>query len=270
MPELIPHAPDNPEFARVIELRQLRDLDAFDFDIAPTPAEAEALARLLDAQAVRKLALRRPPDAARRAAAGSSTAELGATVVQTCVVTLDPVTTRIDQPVRRTFLPETAAARPPRSSSTPTRTTRSSRSATASTSASWRSRRWRWRCRPIRASRAPASGRQDAPPPRRERAQALRGAGGAAREDRRRIVKRPGGQCARADWPCANARNRYGPRLVFLSGPVAKGVTSRAASATSRADEWVFRAAARQISRLKHGCSEKQGHARQARHAPVA
>ena len=36
MPELIPHAPDNPEFARVIELRQLRDLDAFAFDIAPT------------------------------------------------------------------------------------------------------------------------------------------------------------------------------------------------------------------------------------------
>ena len=41
MPELSPHAPDNPEFARVIELRQLRDLDAFDFDIAPTPGEAE-------------------------------------------------------------------------------------------------------------------------------------------------------------------------------------------------------------------------------------
>ena len=35
-------------------------------------------------------------------------AELGATVIQTCVVTLDPVTTRIDQPVRRTFLPEAA------------------------------------------------------------------------------------------------------------------------------------------------------------------
>ena len=112
MPELIPHAPDNPEFARVIELRQLRDLDAFDFDIAPDPREAEALARLLDARAVRKLRFARPPHAARRAAAGSSTAELGATVVQSCVVTLDPVTTRIDQPVRRTFLPETAARGP--------------------------------------------------------------------------------------------------------------------------------------------------------------
>jgi uncharacterized metal-binding protein YceD (DUF177 family) len=107
MPELIPHAPDNPEFARVIELRQLRDLEAFDFDIAPTPAEAEALARLLDARAVRKLrfAGRLTPVAG---GGWQLDGALGATVVQTCVVTLDPVTTRIDQPVRRTWLPETA------------------------------------------------------------------------------------------------------------------------------------------------------------------
>lgn len=32
--------------------------------------------------------------------------QLGATVVQPCVVTLEPVTTRIDDPVARTFLPE--------------------------------------------------------------------------------------------------------------------------------------------------------------------
>ncbi len=32
-------------------------------------------------------------------------ARLGATAVQTCVVTLDPVTTRIDQPLTRTWLP---------------------------------------------------------------------------------------------------------------------------------------------------------------------
>ena len=30
---------------------------------------------------------------------------LGATVVQTCVVTLEPVTTRVDQAIRRRFLP---------------------------------------------------------------------------------------------------------------------------------------------------------------------
>jgi uncharacterized metal-binding protein YceD (DUF177 family) len=36
-------------------------------------------------------------------------ASLGASVVQTCVVTLDPVTTRIDQTVRRSFVPEPEA-----------------------------------------------------------------------------------------------------------------------------------------------------------------
>jgi uncharacterized metal-binding protein YceD (DUF177 family) len=107
MPELTPHAPDNPEFARVIALRQIRDLDAFPFDIAPMPPEAEALARLLDARAVRKLRFEgRLTPLAR--GGWQLDGRLGATVVQTCVVTLDPVTTRIDQPVRRTWLPETA------------------------------------------------------------------------------------------------------------------------------------------------------------------
>ncbi len=107
MPDLIPRAPDNPEFARVIELRQLRDLDVFDFDISPDANEAAAAARLLGVRALRKLRL-----------AGSLTrlpgggwqldAALGATAVQSCVVTLDPVTTRIDQPVRQLWLPEAA------------------------------------------------------------------------------------------------------------------------------------------------------------------
>jgi uncharacterized metal-binding protein YceD (DUF177 family) len=106
MPELSSHDSANPEFARVIEVRQIRDLDAFDFDIAPTPGEAEALARLLDARAVRKLrfAGRLLPIAR---GGWELEAELGATVVQSCVVTLDPVTTRIDQPVRRRYLPAT-------------------------------------------------------------------------------------------------------------------------------------------------------------------
>ncbi len=104
MPEIISHAPDNPEFARVVEVRALRDLETFAFDIAPTAEEAPRLARLLGAQAVRKLrfdgALTRLDDGGWQL-----DGRLGATVIQTCVVTLDPVTTRIDQPVRRTFLP---------------------------------------------------------------------------------------------------------------------------------------------------------------------
>jgi uncharacterized metal-binding protein YceD (DUF177 family) len=104
MPDLISHAPDNPEFARVVEVKQLRDLDVFPFDIAPTPEEAPRLARLLGAQAVRKL--RFAGRLTRREKGGFDLdARLGATVIQTCVVTLDPVTTRIDQNVRRSFLP---------------------------------------------------------------------------------------------------------------------------------------------------------------------
>jgi uncharacterized metal-binding protein YceD (DUF177 family) len=107
MPELIPHAPDNPEFARVIELRQIRDLDAFPFDIAPTEAELRALAKLLDVPAVRKLHLAGRLTPLPRGG-WQLDARLGATVVQTCVVTLDPVTTRIDQPLRRAWLPVAA------------------------------------------------------------------------------------------------------------------------------------------------------------------
>jgi uncharacterized metal-binding protein YceD (DUF177 family) len=107
MPELIPHAPDNPEFARVIELRQIRELDAFPFDIAPTDAEARAIAALLDLQGLRKVRFAgRLTPLAR--GGWRLDARLGATVVQSCVVTLDPVTTRIDQPVRRLWLADDA------------------------------------------------------------------------------------------------------------------------------------------------------------------
>lgn len=109
MPELTSHATDNPEFARVVEVRQLRDLSRFDFDIAPDAAEAAALARLLGAQAVRKL--RFAGHLAPIASGGwQLEAKLGATVIQTCVVSLEPVTTRIDETVRRAFLPGAATA----------------------------------------------------------------------------------------------------------------------------------------------------------------
>ena len=109
MPELISHAFDNPEFARVVQVRQLRDLSQFDFDISPDPEEAAALARLLGARAVRKLRFRGRLTPASKGS-WDLTAELGATAVQTCVVSLEPVTTRIDEPVRRTFVPDTAVS----------------------------------------------------------------------------------------------------------------------------------------------------------------
>lgn len=108
MPEIIDHAADNPEFARVIELARLRDVESFAFDIAPTAEEGARIARLMGAQAVRKLRL--AGSLARLAGGWQLDATLGATVIQTCVVTLDPVTTRIDQAVRRRFLPAGAEA----------------------------------------------------------------------------------------------------------------------------------------------------------------
>jgi uncharacterized metal-binding protein YceD (DUF177 family) len=106
MPDLVTSSPENPEFARVVDLRQLRDARDFAFDVAPSEDEAAALARLMGARAVRKMRFRGRLTAV--AGGWRLDAWLGATVVQTCVVSLDPVTTRIDQAVRRSWLPEAA------------------------------------------------------------------------------------------------------------------------------------------------------------------
>lgn len=104
MPDIVTRSATNPEFPRVVDVARLRGLAEFAFDISPTAAELIAIARLMGAQAVRKMRfhgdLRPAPNGAWALAA-----TLGATAVQTCVVTLDPVTTRIDVPVRRLFVP---------------------------------------------------------------------------------------------------------------------------------------------------------------------
>jgi uncharacterized metal-binding protein YceD (DUF177 family) len=104
MPDLLRTSAENTDFARVIDVARLPERQDFVFDIAPESREAEAIARLMGARSVRKLRF-----------AGTLSPEtpggwrlegqLGATVVQTCVVTLDPVTTRVDVPVRRSFRP---------------------------------------------------------------------------------------------------------------------------------------------------------------------
>jgi uncharacterized metal-binding protein YceD (DUF177 family) len=104
MPELSTRSADNPEFARVLDLAQLRERMNFAFDISPGPVEAQAIARLMGAQAVRKL--RFAGTLAPLATEGwQLEGQFGATVVQTCVVTLEPVTTRVDQAVRREYRP---------------------------------------------------------------------------------------------------------------------------------------------------------------------
>jgi uncharacterized metal-binding protein YceD (DUF177 family) len=107
MPDLVTHDPDNPEFARVLLLRRLRGDEPFEFDLVPTEKETAALARLVGATSLRRMRFR-----GRLSPEGGGwalDATLGATVVQPCVVTLEPVTTRIDQPVRRRWLPDAEA-----------------------------------------------------------------------------------------------------------------------------------------------------------------
>ena len=73
------------------------------FSLRPDADEMEAIARELDLSALRKLSF-----TGRVVAQGSRDwrleGRLGATVVQPCVVTLEPVTTRIDVDVKRNYL----------------------------------------------------------------------------------------------------------------------------------------------------------------------
>uniref|UniRef100_A0A2A3JZ44 DUF177 domain-containing protein n=1 Tax=Alloyangia mangrovi TaxID=1779329 RepID=A0A2A3JZ44_9RHOB len=98
----------NPARLRVSTLR--RDV-ATEFDFRPEAEERAALAEELGLLGLRKarLAGRLTPEAG---GAYRLTADLGATVVQPCVVTLDPVTTRIDEDISLLFRPAQQIADP--------------------------------------------------------------------------------------------------------------------------------------------------------------
>lgn len=85
---------------RVADLPQTRKTR---FSLTPSTEEMAQLATELDLVSLRKLRFE-----GEIAAQGKSdwrlTAKLGATVVQPCVVTLEAVTTRIDEPVSRLYL----------------------------------------------------------------------------------------------------------------------------------------------------------------------
>jgi uncharacterized metal-binding protein YceD (DUF177 family) len=86
-----------------LRVADLSQTVATDFDLRPDAAVMQALAADLGLSGLRKLRF-----AGRIAAQGTRdwrlSGRLGATVVQTCVVTLDPVTTRIDTDVQRLFV----------------------------------------------------------------------------------------------------------------------------------------------------------------------
>lgn len=73
------------------------------FDLRPDPKALQALAQELGLSGLRKLRF-----SGQIVAQGRKdwrlVGQLGATVVQPCVVTLDPVTTRIDVPVERLYI----------------------------------------------------------------------------------------------------------------------------------------------------------------------
>ncbi|MDU8912659.1 DUF177 domain-containing protein [Aestuariicoccus sp. MJ-SS9] len=93
---------DQTDRLRVASLSTKRETA---FDLRPGEAQRAALAETLGLSALRKLRFAGTvaPEGKR---GWRLDAMLGATVVQPCVVTLAPVTTRIDEPVTRLFLPE--------------------------------------------------------------------------------------------------------------------------------------------------------------------
>lgn len=85
---------------RIVDLPQRQETP---FSIEPDAAARAALAQALGVSEIRKLRFQ----GALRPEGKSDwrlEAELGATIVQPCIVTLDPVTTRIDEPVTRRYM----------------------------------------------------------------------------------------------------------------------------------------------------------------------
>lgn len=97
----MPHASTSEPRLRVSALGRGTE---YAFCLEPEAEDRAALAGHLGAQTIRKLRFQ-----GRLVPLGNRgwelTAELGATAVQACIVTLAPVTTRIDTPVTRRFVP---------------------------------------------------------------------------------------------------------------------------------------------------------------------
>lgn len=90
---------------KVLVISELSSNEPTLFEFVPSAAERSAIAEALGLLGLRKLRFSGEVFPVGAADWGLR-ADLGATVVQPCVVTLDPVTTRIDEKVERTFLKE--------------------------------------------------------------------------------------------------------------------------------------------------------------------
>jgi len=91
------------ETPQILKISALDSQGENAFDYRPTPKIADEIARDLDLLGLRKARIWGTvrPTGKRDWALE---AKVGATVVQPCVVTLAPVTTRIEEPVERTYL----------------------------------------------------------------------------------------------------------------------------------------------------------------------
>lgn len=93
------------QIGAVLRVADLPASGAHAFDVVADAARREALAAEMGILGVRKLRFQGTVAPAGKAD-WTLTGTLGATVVQACVVTLEPVTSRIDEPVERLYLAE--------------------------------------------------------------------------------------------------------------------------------------------------------------------
>lgn len=101
----------HPQNTRAIRVADLSARRPVSFDLAPNAEEMARISADLGLLGLRKLRFRGTLTAEGRAD-WRLQADLGATVIQPCVVTLDPVQTRIDEPVIRRFSPDAALETP--------------------------------------------------------------------------------------------------------------------------------------------------------------
>ena len=97
--------PIDTPFERPIEVERLRANAAFTFDETPSEAEAEAIRASLGLRGLRKVRFTgeiSPLDKKGWRVTGA----LGASLTQSCVVSMEPVKTRMDIEVNLRFLPE--------------------------------------------------------------------------------------------------------------------------------------------------------------------
>jgi len=98
---------EKPEFSHILRLNRLRRDGPHQLEVIPTDTERAALLELLGLIGLRKMrftATLAPLDREGWTLDGT----VGATVTQPCVATMEPVQTRLDVPVRRTYLPDVA------------------------------------------------------------------------------------------------------------------------------------------------------------------